>query len=296
MNRYFRALNPIVNFIYFAAVILMGMVFIHPLFSSIFFVTAFIYVLWLKRLKGLKVLALIIPVLILITFINPLFNSNGDTLLFNIGSFAYTKEALIYGFTTALAFGGMLMWFICFNTIVSSDKLSTIFAPLIPAISTTLILVFRMIPLYSKKIVLIDEARQGIGRGVNSKAGNLGHRIKMGTSLINSLLSWSLDNSVCISSSMEARGYGSRKRSSYIGKRLDIKDIVLLCIIIAFTITICVYAFLGYTHVDYYPNISFAAHGLDVIICGIVYYIMLSIPFVIDLGEEIRWLIIKSRI
>ena len=69
------------------------------------------------------------------TAVNPLFNTYGATLLFTYFDRPYTLEALYYGAALAAVFVHMLLWFGCYNAVLTSDKFTSLFGNLIPALS-----------------------------------------------------------------------------------------------------------------------------------------------------------------
>ena len=71
----------------------------------------------------------------------------------------YTWEALLYGAVIAGVFVVMMLWFGCYNEVMTSDRFLCLFGRAIPALSLLLVLVFRLIPRFFRQI------RQISGRG-----------------------------------------------------------------------------------------------------------------------------------
>ena len=83
----FSGYHPLVNFLYFALVLVFGMCFMHPACLVISMGNATAYNLYLKGRKGLLFsLRFLLPMLILAAILNPVFNYEGITIL------AYTPK------------------------------------------------------------------------------------------------------------------------------------------------------------------------------------------------------------
>ena len=138
----FSKRHPAVNFVFFLGAILGGMLNQHPAY-------------------------LLAGVVSGAAYYHPLFNTYGATLLFTYFDRPYTLEALYYGAALAAVFVNMLLWFGCYNAVLTSDKFTSLFGNLIPALSLLLVMVLRMIPNLMRKARQIAGARASIGRGVS---------------------------------------------------------------------------------------------------------------------------------
>lgn len=82
--------------------------------------------------------------------VTPLFYlSNGN---------AVTKEALTFGFYASVMFSAVILWFECFNVVMTSDKLLCLFGRLSPSVSLLLSMALRFVPKFGRKIRSIDAA------------------------------------------------------------------------------------------------------------------------------------------
>ena len=93
----FSDCHPIVNFIFYAGAIGLGMCFSHPLFLSVSSLLSISFYWILMRNMG-KYLLRMAVVFATISLINPVFSIYGETVLFTyFQNRAYTFEALCYG-------------------------------------------------------------------------------------------------------------------------------------------------------------------------------------------------------
>ena len=78
----FSGYHPLVNFLYFALVLVFGMCFMHPVCLVISLGSATAYNLYLKGRKGLLFsLRFLLPMMLLAAILNPAFNHEGVTIL-----------------------------------------------------------------------------------------------------------------------------------------------------------------------------------------------------------------------
>ena len=280
----FSKCHPAVNFLFFVGVIGTGVVIGHPAYLLAGIVTGAIYYLLLNGAKGLKMILGLLPLYIFLTAINPLLNTYGATPLFYLQGRPYTLEALLYGGTIAGMFVAMLIWFGCYNKVLTSDKFTSLFGNLIPAISLLLVMVLRMVPNFIRKTQQIIGARKSIGKGAQ--------KLQEGMTVLGALTSWALEGSVITGDSMRARGYGSAKRSSFVIYRMTVLDrllVVIMAALMAFTILA---ASLGQMSAIFTPTLDIAPVSWGVI----PYTAYLLIPVALHIKEAISWHISRSRI
>ena len=98
----FSKCHPMVNFLFFIGAVCFGVVFQHPLYLLAALLCAGTYSFLLQGRKALKQMAWMLPLLLVIALINPLFNTRGERILFLIFGRPYTLEALLYGFAVGI--------------------------------------------------------------------------------------------------------------------------------------------------------------------------------------------------
>lgn len=278
----FSSCHPAVNFAYFVGAIGFSMVFQHPAYVLASVFCGSICCLTLCGAKGRKTIGGMIPLWIILSLINPLFNTLGDTVLFSLWGRPYTLEALIYGMVIAGMFVSALIWFSCYNQVITGDKLFCLFGNLAPALTLLLVMIFCLVPELLRKIGQIAGARKAIGKGAN-KQSPLKERIADGMIILSTLTSWALEGSVVTADSMRSRGYGCAKRSSFQIYRLTGQDSALLAVIAVFCALIITASATGSTAATFIPAIDIApiSWGLPVYIC------YLLIPALLNLREEL---------
>lgn len=287
----FSNCHPAVNFLFFVGAIGMSVVIQHPAYLLAGILAGAIYYLLLNGKKGWKTILGLLPMFIILTAINPLFNTLGATKLFEVFGRRYTLEALLYGGALAGMFVIMMLWFGCYNKVLTSDKFTSLFGNLIPSISLLLVMVFRMVPNFIRKTQQIIGARKSIGKGI-SETATAKEKLQDGMTVLGALTGWALEGSVVTGDSMRARGYGVAKRSSFMIHRMTMTDWFLLSImavLIGLTVTA---ACCGQFAAKFVPVVELAP-----VSWGLVAYTgYLLIPTALHMKEAIQWHISRSKI
>ena len=287
----FSKYHPAVNFLFFVGAIGMSVIIQHPAYLIAGMVTGVIYYLLLNGKKGWKTILGLLPMFVSLTTINPLFNTLGETVLFHIGDRPYTLEALLYGGALASMFVIIILWFGCYNKVLTSDKFTCLFGNLIPSISLLLVMVFRMVPNFIRKSQQIIGARKSIGKGARETATTK-ERLHDGGTVLGTLTSWALEGSVVTGDSMRARGYGTAKRTSFMIYRKTATDWILVAVMLALLGITIAAAYFGQFTAIFVPAMELApvSWGLAAYTC------YLLIPTALHIKEAIQWHISRSRI
>ena len=269
----------------------MSVVIQHPVYLLAGIVTGAIYYLLLNGKKGWKIMAGLLPMFVILTTVNPLFNTLGATPLFYLFDRPYTLEAPFYGGVLASMFVIMMLWFGCYNKVLTSDKFTSLFGSLIPSVSLVLLMVFRMVPNFIRKTQQIIGSRKSIGKGIGENATTK-EKLQDGGTVLSVLTSWALEGGVVTGDSMRARGYGCAKRSSFMIYRMHATDWLLLSAMVVLLALTVAAVCLGQTTAAFVPAVDLppVSWGLGAYIC------YLLIPTVLHVKEAIQWHISRSKI
>ena len=113
----FSSYHPVINFMYFALVLVFSMFFMHPVSLLISLAGAIAYHLYLNGRKALRFqLLFLLPMALMAALINPAFNHEGATLLAYLPSGnPLTLESIAYGFAAAAMLAAVVLWFSCYG-------------------------------------------------------------------------------------------------------------------------------------------------------------------------------------
>lgn len=288
----FSKRHPAVNFAFFLGAICAAVIIQHPAYLAVGIVSGSCYYLLLHRRKGLRNIRSMLPLFLVLTLINPLFNRYGERVLFWYFGRPYTWEALLYGMAISGIFLEMLLWFGCYNAVLTSDKFTSLFGNVIPALSLLLVMVLRLIPNFMRKATQIAGARKSIGKGA-AEGDTTREKLEDGMSILGALTSWALEGSVVTADSMRSRGYGTAKRTSFMIYRMTGLDLGLLA---AMAALFGVAVFVGDKNAAFTPILSIAPIGGWNLLGLLAYGMFLLLPTALHIKEAIQWHISRSKI
>lgn len=311
----FGAYHPALGFSFFACAIALGMFVRNPMFLAATVVFSGLYYAVLAGRRSLRMFAGMAVLFAVVTLVNPLFNTRGNFVLLTYFDRPYTLEALAYGAQTAALLVGMLLWFSCYNIVMTSDKFTYLFGRMAPSVTLVFTMVLRLVPTYRRKIDELAAARSGIGR--SPAVGTLSQRVGQASAVLSALASWALEGGVSTADSMRSRGFGQARRTAYARYRFTRRDGVLLACM-AVLVAISVEAIAGgfasadFTSLTIAPTsgpTSAGAHAAPgpvslmmgalpdpVSACGLVAYsTFMALPSAITIGERLIWHISLSN-
>ena len=294
-NDAFSNCHPAVNLIFFLGAICFGVTIQHPAYLAAGFLGAACYYLLLHGKKGLKTVFGLLPLFLILTAVNPLFNNQGERVLFHIFGRPYTLEALLYGMAISSVLVIMLLWFGCYNAVMTGDKFTSLFGNVIPSLSLLFVMVLRMVPNLIRKASQISGARKSVGKGAGEQSTKK-EKLNDGMNVLSALTSWALESSVVTADSMRSRGYGTEKTSSFNIYRMTFSDFIILAVIIITAAAVVAISAMGGTAAFFTPDYYIAPiTGVRFFGFG-AYCVFLLIPSALHIKEDIQWHILRSKI
>lgn len=291
----FAKYHPLINFIYFTAVIVFSMIFVHPICLVTSLLCSVIYSIILNGKKALKFIVMLLPLMLISALINPAFNHEGVTIIAYLPSGnPLTLESILYGIVAASMVATVICWFSCFNKIMTSDKFIYLFGRIIPSLSLILSMTFRFIPKFKEQVQEVSNAQKSMGRDTSEESVFV--RVKNSIRILSAVITWSLENAIDTSDSMKSRGYGLTGRTAYSNYVFDKRDVTALIYLAVTIIYFLIGALLGKIHYRYFPSMR----GTDMSFYStsiFISYIMICImPIIIEIWEELKWRKLKSKI
>lgn len=296
MKDSFSDFHPLVSFAYFAAVLLFSMFLMNPVFIVISLVCAVAYSVYQSGRKFVRFsLLILMPMLLLIMAVNSAFNHKGGTILCYLpGGNPLTFESVAYGAAAAGLTAAVIMWFSCFNRVVTSDKFIYLFGRIIPSLSLTLSMTVRFVPRFKAEFNRVRAARRSIGKDVTD--GSLISRLKNLTAIFSVMLTWSLENSIETADSMKSRGYGLKGRTSYSLFRFERRDAVILAVIGLLSAYTLLGIISGDAQFRFYPLIYFSPLKFFSVSVYCSYFLLSAVPMIINITEDLKWKYSRSDI
>lgn len=290
----FKTFHPIVNFAYFAFVIAFSMLLMHPIALVISFVCGLAYSIISGGRGAIRTnLIYMLPVMLVSAIVNPLFNHEGQTIIayFHNGN-PLTLESIVYGAAAAVMLVSVICHFSCFNRVITSDKLMYLFGRIIPSLSLIISMSLRFVPRFAEQIRVINEAQAMLGK--KSENGII-YKLRHGIRVLSIVVTWALENAVDTADSMRSRGYGEGFRTAFSIYRFDRRDGITLFVIMLFGLWLTYAYIMKYMYFVYFPTFT-ASGNAYTIISLIVYFMLCSLPIIIEVKGAAKWKAIESKI
>lgn len=281
--REFHDYNPIAVAVYYLCMTLITMFTMNPIILMISLVASVVnYALYAKG--GIRPHIFSVVLFLILAVINPLVNHNGMTVLFYLNERPITMEAALYGVTAAGMTVASLYWLRAFGKAMTADKLLYLFGRLSPKISLILSMAIRYVELMRNRWKKIQTTQKALGLYDD---GNLIDAMRGRARVLSILITWVLENGIITAESMEARGYGSTRRSYFKLFRFRGRDLLVIAVSIALAAVGIVG--LSYASIDWYPGIKTNLDAPISIIGYIGFGILAILPVMINTKEAIRW-------
>ena len=291
----FSGYHPIINFLYYALVLLLSMCLMHPVYLLISLIGALTYDIYLKGRKAVQFAVMgLLPMAALAALVNPAFNHEGATILTYLPSGnPLTMESMFYGVAAAVMLASVVLWFSSYNEIMSSDKFVYLFGRMIPALSLVLSMALRFIPKFKSQMDVVAEAQSCIGR--DTKTGSVIRRVSNAIKIFSIMVTWSLENAIETADSMRSRGYGLPGRTAFSIYRFDDRDKNVLAWLIFCGAYILSGWLAGGMYFRYYPTVKTAAWTPMTVSFMCIYLALVLTPVILDRKEDRQWKSLQSE-
>ena len=291
----FYSVHPAVSFAFFLAVILMTAIVIHPVITGISLMLSCACHVCLKGRKGISFcLFVVLPLIIFVAILNPLFNHAGVTVLFYLkNGNAVTLEAVYYGVNSACMFAALLLWCSCLNSVMSSDKYTYLFGGVIPVLSLVFSMVLRFVPRFLNRIRAVSDAQSSVSEGVGKKPVKA---VRQGLSVISVTVTWALESAVTAADSMKSRGYGLPGRTSFSMYRFGRRDAAVGSILVLSSVLFIASAASKSVWFRFYPSIKYASFGAFGALGCAAFLVLCALPLILNIKERLSWQASLSRI
>ena len=295
MKDSFSSYHPLVNFLFFLEVLGFGMFLLHPVCLVISLLCAAGYDIYLNGRKAVGFcLKGILPMMVITALLNPMFSHEGVTILTYLPSGnPLTLESILYGLAAAGMLASVVLWFACFNAVITSDKFVYLFGRIIPALSLVLSMALRFVPRFQAQLKVVTRAQKCIGK--DPSQGSLLHRIRCAGSILSVMLTWALENGIDTADSMKSRGYGLPGRTAFSIYRFDKRDKQALLCLLALGLLVLAGAALDGLTWRYFPSVRLSTTPLSFGVLA-VYTALCALPLILNWKEDRKWTALRSKI
>ena len=286
--------HPVTRLCWFLPVLLLGMLFCHPVLSPAALAAGLVCQGGALGAKSCRTtLKFGLPVILLMGGLNLFFNSRGDTVFLYFNDQPLTLESLVYGVTAGCMAVGMAVWLMLFAKSLGRSGLLDLLGGVLPGITMILTMLLRFLPLYRRRMKSRMDTQLTLGR--TTQEGSLSRRFQDGGRLLSSQFSASLEQSITTADSMTARGYGLGKRPSHFPvQRFHRRDGALLGATLLLTLAVVWAWAAGALDSRFFPTLVVESTPLFWGGAG-CYLLLLLLPAAWQAGEALRRRVVIGR-
>ena len=284
----FDMLNPVTVLCFYVFAVCIPMFSLNPVTASASLFGAVLFDI-VTNGKVTKKYAYFFLLFAVCVIINPLFNKNGSSVLFFINDTPITYESVIYGIVSGITLISVIVWFSTFSHIMTSEKIIYVFGRISPKTALIISMSVRFFPLFLKNYKEAENAVKCLGLyNCDTLFGVLKVKIRAFSALITRVT----EEGIITADSMEARGYGKKRRSSFSLFKFTVNDFVYIFIFLIFGVL----SFISSESTVFYPTVSdipFSGFNIFGYVC---YFLLVLMPTAISVCEGARWKYLLSKI
>lgn len=268
----FSRLHPLATIVLFGCEVVLAAFSFQPLCALIAFVGAEACTIQLFDAKhAVKQLVWYVPIIALMTVINPFFSASGSTVLYSFGQMQLYAESLLYGATSGLVLVSTLSWLECLFVVVSPLELLQRSSVRFPGLQLVLSLSVQLMPQLLSDLTTarqIQSANTAARRcdsaarayrqsNVLGQSRLLSARktIAQSATTINAVCMSALEKSISTFQSIVSRGWGmAGHRSRWSAEVLDAYDTVALLVFTFLSVMAAVSLYMLVQAWQFYPT------------------------------------------
>lgn len=262
---------------------------------GISFAAAFVYYVRLGGARRLKTFFFrLLPLWLFVVVINSLFSGYGVSTLFVFPNGARVSlESTVYGATAATLTLTVLLWFACWNEVVTRDKFTDVLGGLAPKTALLTVMTLRFVPLYAKRLEETLSARRAAG--LTNGKGKIDRLKDARAALLGATIRF-LEMGIDTADYMKARGYGLKGKTNGSGRGFSPADAVLTALESTGAAISLACKLSGRAEAAYNPVIEISGASPVLVFSAAVYAAFCFLPVIYDLAEDVRWRRLYAKI
>ena len=292
----FSRLHPLATIVLFGCEVVLAAFSFQPLCTLIAFVGAEACTIQLFDAKhAVKQLVWYVPIIALMTVINPFFSASGSTVLYSFGQMQLYAESLLYGATSGLVLVSTLSWLECLFVVVSPLELLQRSSVRFPGLQLVLSLSVQLMPQLLSDLTVAQQIQSANTAAQTCDSATQmprqsrfpgQHRflsarktIAQSAATINAVCMSALEKSISTFQSIVSRGWGmAGHRSRWSAEVLDAYDTVALLIFTFLSVIAAVSLYMLVQAWQFYPTMP--EFQLSFWYLGVVLFTVLPAIFV----------------
>ena len=268
----FSRLHPLATIVLFGCEVVLAAFSFQPLCALIAFVGAELCIVQLFDSKhAVRQLVWYVPIIVLMTVINPFFSASGSTVLYSFRHTQLYAESLVYGATSGLVLVSTLSWLECLFVVVSPLELLQRSSVRFPGLQLVLSLSVQLMPQLLSDLTVAEQIQSANTAAQTCDFVTQSHlqsrfpgqrrflsvrkAIVQTATTINAVCMSALEKSIDAFQSIVSRGWGmAGHRSRWSAEVLDAYDTVALLVFVFLSIIAAVSLYMLVQAWQFYPT------------------------------------------
>lgn len=236
---------------------------------------------------ALRSLIWVLPLSVVLAFVNALAITTGETVLCWLGNRPVTVEALCFGLCSGAMLSSVLLWFKSYTVCLDSDASLALFGKSLPTINLMISQTMRLFSQFIKRGKEIAAVQLATHKAVSGGTSfDVRSKAKSALRIVSVLMGWGMEDGLIRSASMRARGYGATKnRTTYVRYHLGTADKVVLSILVVLVVVNGALLATGGGAFEFYPVLSGFAPWHNMVAYGA----LLIVPAALKAREAWVW-------
>ncbi|NMA95040.1 MAG: energy-coupling factor transporter transmembrane protein EcfT [Clostridiales bacterium] len=296
---FFQNIHPLALLSYMFTLFLVVIVSNHPILlcaTALVIISSAFSVDGYEDIK--KGLGFMLRLILLFMLINFLINKNGRTILWQsplipiIGRIQISLESIVYTLVMGIRLSSIYILFIFYNKAMNPDALLSYLAIVFPHSALLMSITTKTIPYLAQLSKRTEHVMYVMG--LDTKNKGFIERLKSRIPILKIIFMSSIEDSLSIAESIQARGYGSGRRSRYFQNEWRVKDVLVLAgsfyaIGVFFLLLIS-----GGALYNFYPRLDRIGDAMEHLGILLSLIIALLIPAAMGLGWK-HWKYLKYK-
>lgn len=281
-----KQLHCAVSFGFFAVVLIVTMLVLHPAYIAISLLGAAGSLAALTGWHGLRQrIRWVLPLMVLTVFFNAAFQHRGVTALWYLpNGNAVTLESTVFGLCAAGMLAAAVLWCGCMHQVLTSDKLMALTGPLLPSVSLLFSMALRMAPRILRRLRETYDVQKALDTGRDPVTV-----LRRCIRALSATVSWMLEHAVVTADSMKARGYGVGKRTHFHRERWGADETVFGTALLLLTALTLAGIFSGSGTEIFYPSLQFSPPTAINLAAWCCWALLCALPMLHIGKEALAW-------
>ena len=286
MNDGFSRLHSAVLFAFYALVLAVTMLMLHPAYIALSALGAAAYLVSLAGWRGLlQRLRWVLPLVLIAVLFNLTFNHRGVTALFYLrNGNAVTLESMVFGLCSGGMLAAAVLWFASFHIVFTSDKLLALSGRAAPALSLLFSMTLRFVPLLGRRMKTTYAAQRAMDGAHGFSAA-----VRRGARTVSIVTTWALEGAVVTADSMRARGFGLPGRTHFHREVWTPRESAVLAAVLVLAVCAFCGAAAGSAMETFYPALSFAPPSAKNVFFWGCFALLCALPVILNGREAAAW-------